>query len=92
MGIPTLEIATAAFLYFTKPDANSTMIDSDDESSFMEEWSLQESSTTDVEGITDAASDELEGDGSASGGQSSDTDDHDEHYVRPNTEVQNLLQ
>ena len=92
MAIPTLGIATAAFLYFTKPDADSTMIDSDDESSFMEEWSLQESSTTDVEGIADAASDETEGDGSASEGQSSDTDDHDEHYVGPNTEVQDLLQ
>ena len=43
MGIPTLGLGAAAFLYITKPDAASTMIDSDDESSYIDEWSLQES-------------------------------------------------
>ena len=44
MGIPTFGLAAAAFLYVTKPDADSTMIDSDDdESSYLDEWSLQES-------------------------------------------------
>ena len=42
MGIPTLGLGAAAFLYLTKPDADSTMIDSDDESSYIDEWSLQE--------------------------------------------------
>ena len=40
MGIPTFGIAAAAFLYATKPDADSTMIDSDDESSYLDEWSF----------------------------------------------------
>jgi hypothetical protein len=43
MGIPTLGLAAAAFLYATKPDADSTIIDSDDESSYLDEWSFQES-------------------------------------------------
>ena len=42
MGIPTLGLAAAAFLYITKPDAESTMIDSDEESSYIDEWSSHE--------------------------------------------------
>ena len=61
MGIPTLGLAAAAFLYVTKPDADSTMIDSDDESSYLDEWTIQESDQhLDRDGTNDEAETESE--------------------------------
>lgn len=83
MGIPTLGIAAAAFLYFMKPDAEDTIIESDDESSYLDEWSLQDSAAT----CQQVNGSNIKMDIGEDRGQSSNDDD-----FGPDEEAQNLLQ